>query len=314
LSSANDTIVFNLSLVALTSSLGDLRSAIAATEMPLMGPQLQDVLANIKRDIDIRLERITIAGDTTANDWVAIASYNGSWLSANQPAVELARVVLKDMTLETGSVLTDVALPDFSVTGSQFLTPEFNKIDSLVFNQVSDLLVEDEAINIGFVLEAVRAGTVRDVMPGNVMFGDFNALERIFNPGVGNQKIFGSNSKDTYEFLVQNLKTDAGAPTQDAGNDRILDTGGDDTVAFSNITLSQIAALDFEAVKFGREAGNYTLKSNYSQTDGTITNSGGFTWLGHFREGFDMGLEQIKLGTTTLQTCGMKLAVRHQAK
>ena len=97
------------------------------------------------------------------------------------------------------------------------------------------------------------------------------------------------------------MKTIAGAPTQDAGNDRILDTGGDDTVAFSNITLSQIAALDFEAVKFGREAGNYTLKSNYSQTDGTITNSGGFTWLGHFREGFDMGLEQIKLGTTTLK-------------
>jgi hypothetical protein len=157
------------------------------------------------------------------------------------------------------------------------------------------------------VLEAVRAGTVRDLTPiGNVMFGDFNIQERIFNPGAGDQKIFGSNSKDTYEFVLQNLKTDTGAPTANAGNDRILDTGGDDSVAFSNIDLGQIAALNFEAVKFGREAGHYTLKSNYSQTDGTITNSGGFTWLGHFREGFGMGLEQIKLGTTTLEMADVR--------
>jgi hypothetical protein len=85
-----------------------------------------------------------------------------------------------------------------------------------------------------------------------------------------------------------------------------VDTGGDDVVAFSNITLSQIAALDFEAVKFGREAGNFTLKSNYSQSEGTITNSGSFTWLGHFREGFDMGLEQIKLGDTTLEMADVR--------
>jgi len=181
-----------------------------------------------------------------------------------------------------------------------------SKIDRLVFNQVSDLLVEDEAINIGFVLEATREGTVREVRPGGVMFGDPSLDERIFNPGVGDQKMFGSNKKDTDEFSVQNLKTDTGAPTTNAGNDRIVDTGGVDTVAFSNITLDQIAALDFEAVKFGREAGNYTLKSNYSQTDGTITNSGGFNWLGHFREGFDMGLEQIKLGTTTLEMADVR--------
>jgi len=239
---------------------------------------------------------------------VAIASYNGSWLSSDQTTVELARVVLKDMTtIPNGSVLTDVALPDFSVNSPQNLA-YFEKIDSLVFNQVSDLLVEDEAINIGFVLEAVRAGTVREVAPGpgNVMFGDFNINERIFNPGAGDQKIFGSNKKDTYEFLVQDLKTNAGAPTTNAGNDRILDTGGDDAVAFSNITLSQIAALNFEAVKFGREAGNYTLQSNYSQTDGSITNSGSFTWLGHFREGFGMGLEQIKLGATTLEMADVR--------
>jgi hypothetical protein len=199
-------------------------------------------------------------------------------------------------TIATGSVLQDVALTDFSLE-----SVIDSKIDRLVFNQVSDLLVEDKAINIGFVLEATREGTVREVRPGGVMFGDPSLDERIFNPGVGDQKMFGSNKKDTYEFSVQNLKTDTGASTTNAGNDRIVDTGGVDTVAFSNITLDKIAALDFEAVKFGREAGNYTLKSNYSQSEGAITNSGGFTWLGHFREGFDMGLEQIKLGTTTLE-------------
>jgi len=257
--------------------------------------QLQDVLENIKREIKIDVRQVD-----DSNDWEVIASYDGNWRSTNA-VVELAKVRLSNMTLEEGSVLQDVALPDFSLTSPQYLTPEFGKIDRDVFAQFSDLLVEDKAINIGFVLEEVLAGTVRDIRAGNLMFGDFNAAERIFNPGAGDQKIFGSNTRDTYEFVVQNLKTDAGAPTNNAGNDRILDTGGVDTVAFSNIDLNQIAALNFEAFRFGREAGKYTLTSNYSQTDGTITNSGGFTWLGHFREGFDMGLEQIKLGTTTLE-------------
>jgi hypothetical protein len=301
-SSVNDTIVFNLSLHALTASLGDLATAMTGATK-LNAAELQVALAEIKGAIDIRVVRVQ--GD--ADDWVAIASYNGSWLSASQTAeaiitgpVELARVVLKDMTtIATGSVLTDVALPDFSLTSPQNLA-YFEKIDSHVFNQVSDLLVEDEAINIGFVLEAVREGTVREVSANGLMFGNNSFDERIFNPGAGDQKIFGSNKKDTYEFVVQDL-TIAGATTTNAGNDRIVDTGGLDTVAFSSIALDQIAALNFEAVKFGREAGNYTLKSNYSQTEGGVTNSGAFTWLGHFREGFDMGLEQIKLGDTILE-------------
>jgi hypothetical protein len=78
-----------------------------------------------------------------------------------------------------------------------------------------------------------------------------------------------------------------------------MDTGGDDAVAFSNITLSQLADLDFTAVTLGRESGNYSLRSNYSQTDGTFTNNGGFIWTGHFREGMDMELERITLGDAT---------------
>jgi len=166
-------------------------------------------------------------------------------------------------------------------------------------------LVDDQAINLAVALEATRQGTVRESKNG-LMFGDFSLPERIFNPGVGSEKIFGTKGKDTYEFLVQDLKTAAGASTSDAGMDRIVDTGGDDAVAFSNITLSQLDLLDFAAVKLGRESGNYSLRSNYSQTDGTITNTGGFTWTGHFREGMGMELEKITLGNTTLEMADVR--------
>jgi hypothetical protein len=140
-----------------------------------------------------------------------------------------------------------------------------------------------------------------------LMFGDFTLPERIFNPGAGSEKIFGSNNKDTYEFLVQDLRSATGSSTRDAGIDSIIDTGGDDAVAFSNIDLSQLSKLDFAAVKLGRESGNYSLSSNYSQNDGTFTNEGGFTWTGHFREGFGMGLEQISLqGGVTLEMADVR--------
>jgi hypothetical protein len=288
--SANDTILFNLSVGILSEKLAGYSAAVAGKSPA----QLQVELAKIKKDIDIRVEKITIAGDNTADDWAVIASYTGGLHSST---VELAKVIVKDMTtsaMPASSVLTDVALPDFS-----FENAMSDKIDELVFSQVSDLLVDDQAINLAVALEATRQGTVRESKNG-LMFGDFSLPERIFNPGVGSEKIFGTKGKDTYEFLVQDLKTAGGASTSDAGMDRIVDTGGDDAVAFSNITLSQLDQLDFAAVKLGRESGNYSLRSNYSQTDGTITNTGGFTWTGHFREGFGMELERITLGDATL--------------
>ncbi len=300
--SANDTILFNLSLGTLTANLGDLKTAVDSNQ--LSTSQLQVALAEIKQDIDVRVERISIAGDNTADDWAVIASYNGQWLAANQgSSVELARVIVKDMdttAISASSVLTDVALPNFSLENAIS-----NKIDQLVFSQVSDLLVDDEAINLAVALESVRQGTVRESKNG-LMFGDFALPERIFNPGAGSEKIFGSKGKDTYEFLVQDLKSANGSPTSDAGMDSIVDTGGDDAVAFSNITLSQLDQLDFAAVTLGRESGNYSLRSNYSQDDGTITNSGGFTWTGHFREGFGMELERITLGDATLEMADVR--------
>jgi YD repeat-containing protein len=296
--SANDTILFNLSLGTLTTNLGDLKTAVDTNQ--LSASQLQAALAEIKGDIDIRVER-TAAG---SDDWAVIASYNGQWLAANQgSSVELARVIVKDMdasAMPASSVLTDVALPDFS-----FENAMSDKIDELVFSRVSDLLVDDQAINLAVALESVRQGTVRESKNG-LMFGDFNLAERIFNPGAGSEKIFGSKGKDTYEFLVQDLKTVAGVSTSDAGMDSIMDTGGDDAVAFSNITLSQLNQLDFTAVTLGRESGNYSLRSNYSQSAEGITNTGGFTWTGHFREGMGMELERITLGNTTLEMADVR--------
>jgi hypothetical protein len=256
---------------------------------------LQVELAKIKQDIDIRVEKTTIAGNNTADDWAVIASYTGGLHSST---VELARVIVKDMdtsVMPASSVLTDVALPDFSLENAMS-----DKIDELVFSQVSDLLVDDQAINLAVALESVRQGTVRESKNG-LMFGDFTLPERIFNPGAGSEKIFGSKGKDTYEFLVQDLRSANGSATSDAGMDSIMDTGGDDAVAFSNITLSQLNQLDFTAVQLGRESGNYSLRSNYSQSAEGITNTGGFTWTGHFREGMGMELERITLGNATLE-------------
>jgi hypothetical protein len=290
--SANDTILFNLSVGVLSEKLAGYSAAVAGKS----AAQLQVELANIKGDIDIRVER-TAAG---SDDWAVIASYTGGLHSST---VELARVIVKDMdanVMPASSVLTDVALPDFS-----FENAMSDKIDELVFSQVSDLLVDDQAINLAVALEATRQGTVRESKNG-LMFGDFNLEERIFNPGVGSEQIFGSNKKDTYEFLVQDLKSANGISTSDAGMDSIMDTGGDDAVAFSNITLSQLNQLDFTAVTLGRESGNYSLKSNYSQSAEGITNTGGFTWTGHFREGMGMELEKITLGNTTLEMADVR--------
>ena len=294
--SANDTIVFNLSLGTLTANLHDLKTAVDVTKT-LSASQLQVELAKIKKEIDIRVEKTTIAGDNTADDWVVIASYAGEWLATGQgSSVELARVIVKDMNatvIPANSDLEKVLLPDFSLENAVS-----EDIDQLVFSQVSDLLVKDDSINLAVALESVRQGTMRESKNG-LMFGNFSLDERIFNPGVGSEKIFGSNKKDTYEFLVQDLKSN-GSSTSDAGMDRILDTGGDDSVAFSNITRSQLNQLDFAAVKLGFETGHYSLSSNYSQSAGAITNQGGFSWTGHFRDGFDMELEQISLGDATL--------------
>jgi hypothetical protein len=134
------------------------------------------------------------------------------------------------------------------------------------------------------------------------MVGDFSKELRIFNPGNATEMIYGSRGEDVYEFLVQDFRTTSSSSTlpQDVGDDIIRDTGGLDNVLFSGLDLDSIGQLTFEAVKVGREKGNYSLKTNYSQTEFGIVNEGSFTWTGHFREGFDMQLEKITLGEDEL--------------
>jgi hypothetical protein len=167
-------------------------------------------------------------------------------------------------------------------------------------SEIANFLNGYESINLAFALEATRDGVVRS--NGEIlMVGDFSKEERIFNPGNVSEIIFGSRGKDTYEFLVQDFSTTASSDTpQFVGNDTIRDTGGLDNVLFSGLDLDSIAQLNFEAVKVGRERGNFSLKTNYSQTENGIVNEGSFTWTGHFREGFDMQLEKITLGDDEL--------------
>jgi hypothetical protein len=185
------------------------------------------------------------------------------------------------------------------------------KIDEQVFFNTPDVdiaaIKNDTVIEVGFILEAVRAGTVREVRNG-LMFGDNSLDERIFNPGMASERLYGSKGRDVYEFLVQDFGQTNGVQIENAGIDRILDIGGDDEVVFSNITLETIDDLDFTARLIGRESGNFSLESNYSQSNGTISNNGSFTWLGHFREGFDMGLERIVLSAGPSTTVSLDMA------
>jgi len=294
--SANDVILFNLSLGALTSE-GKLSAELGNKS----GTELQTALSGIQAALDIRVERVQANDD----DWQVIATYNGAW--SGNSTVELARVVVKDMdatTMPASSVLQKVLLKDYELKLD-------SKIDGQVFLNTPDVditaLKNDTAIDVAFVLEAVRAGTVREVRNG-LMFGDNGLSERIFNPGAGSERIYGSNKRDVYEFLVQDFGKTNGVQNTNAGTDRILDTGGVDEVVFSNITLETISALDFSAARIGRESGNYSLTTNYSQSNGEISNQGSFTWLGHFREGFDMELERIVLSAGGASTVSLDIA------
>jgi hypothetical protein len=225
-------------------------------------------------------------------------SPNGTTPVTGTGGVELAAVRLHDSYFDqpaVGNLLSN----DFDQNVLNNLVPDF--MDNLEGNSTD--------FNLAFALEAVRAGTVRaPANGGTLMFGD-QLNGAIFNPGQASETIFGSRATDNYEFLVQNFTPSASPSTiQSAGNDIIRDIGGNDAVTFSGMSLANIADLTFTAVKVGRENGKYSLKTNYSQAEtGIATNDGSFTWTGHFREGLDMGLEEIKLGTGATAT-SLKLA------
>jgi hypothetical protein len=231
-------------------------------------------------------------------------SPNGATEVAGTGGVDLAAVRLDDPYFDqpaVGNILSN----DFDQNVLDNLFPGFMDNSGFMDNLVGD----STDFNLAFALEAVRAGTVRaPANGGTLMFGD-QLNGAIFNPGQASEKIFGSRATDNYEFLVQNFSPAATFATrQPAGSDIIRDIGGSDAVTFSGMSLANIADLTFLAVQVGREKGKYSLNTNYTQSEtGIATNTGSFTWTGHFREGFDMQLEEIKLGTGTTAT-SLKLA------
>jgi hypothetical protein len=253
------------------------------------------VMNEISRNITINVSN----SDNDAYWEVTATSYIGSGI--NRQELDLGDVEVIAQVAD-GQGLTVVPLDDNYFdhldTGNVFGNIDHRVLDHLIPEIASS--DGEESFDIAFALEATRDGLVRS-NGETLMVGDFSKEERIFNPGNASEMIFGSREKDTYEFLVQNFSTTASSATpQFVGHDTIRDTGGLDNVLFSGLDLDSIAQLNFEAVKVGRERGNFSLKTNYSQTENGIVNEGSFTWTGHFREGFDMQLEKITLGDDEL--------------
>lgn len=312
LGNINDVIVFNMTAAAMysqVSSMGITRDQLAANA--------DEIYDNINFKY-VWVPDTTTTTDTTDGYWsVSAESYFLHSFNGNAPItfdVDFGEVKVKttiNNVVKLDAVLLDDAYFDSPGVGNILS----NQLDTNILNNVipdfMDILGGDETqlFNLAFALESTRAGLVRAEASG-LMFGDFTNETRgaIFNPGQASEKIFGSRAADNYEFLVQDFTPSATNIKQFAGNDIIRDIGGIDAVSFSGMSLANIADLNFQAVKVGREKGNYSLKTNYEHSEiGIATNTGSFTWTGHFREGFNMELEEIKLGPEG-NTTSLKLA------
>ena len=283
----NDIIAFNVSLAELAFQINNGVAGLSSAEM-------NEIAANIK---------IHVSNSDSDPYWEVTAT---SHIVSEGLRINLSLGDVEVMApVNQGQSLTIVPLDDnyfdHPDTGDIFS----QNIDNFVLdNTLPDLVAslnEEGSFNLAFALEETRDGVVRS-NGQTLMFGDFAKVERIFNPGNASEMIFGSRGTDTYEFLVQDFRTTNidSAVAQDVGDDIIRDTGGLDTVLFSGLNLETISKLNFEAVRVGREKGQYSLKTNYDQTENGFVNEGSFTWTGHFREGFDMQLEKIRLGDDVL--------------
>ena len=284
----NDIIVFNVSLAELAFQINNDVTGLSSAEM-------NEIAANIK---------IHVSNSDSDAYWEVTAT---SYIFSEGERINLSLGDVEVMApVNQGQSLTIVPLDVANYHPSTGDIDIFSQnIDNFVLdNTLPDLsasLNEEGSFNLAFALEETRDGVVRS-NGQTLMVGDFGKAERIFNPGNASEMIFGSRGKDTYEFWVQDFRITNidSAVAQDVGDDIIRDTGGLDNVFFSGLDLDSIQQLTFEAVKVGREKGNYSLKTNYSQTEYGIVNEGSFTWTGHFREGFDMQLEKITLGDDEL--------------
>ena len=316
LGNINDVIVFNMSVGVMLQNISNTQRG-SLTEA--------DLLANaneISRNIDFNYvwNAVDDPVTTTVIEGYWQVSADSYFLKVDTDPTSRVDVRLGEVKVKTtpaaGTLVELAAVPlddsyfDHPAVGN-LLSNDFdqNVLDNLFPGFMDNLVGDSTDFNLAFALESVRAGTVRaPANGGTLMFGD-QLNGAIFNPGQASEKIFGSRVADNYEFLVQNFTPTATFATkQSAGSDIIRDIGGSDAVTFSGMSIANIADLTFMAVQVGREKGKYSLNTNYTQSEtGIATNGGDFTWTGHFREGFDMQLEEIKLGTGTTAT-SLKLA------
>ena len=130
--------------------------------------------------------------------------------------------------------------------------------------------------------------------------------ERVYNPGDKDDRILGTASDDSYEYIVQQFTPTPPAPitppatpaviTNQVGKDAIFDTGGDDVLMFESASLQD---LEFSAVKVGRESKANSLKVVHKQKedldDGAVKNEGEVVWQGHYKEGGRQAAEVLKI-------------------
>jgi hypothetical protein len=174
---------------------------------------------------------------------------------------------------------------------------------------LTDFVQTDEfgsSIDIAIALELQQAGTVRGSNYGVMAakLSDNILPERVYNPGDKDDRILGTTSADSYEYIVQQftpppITLPGDAPpiiTNQVGKDAIFDTGGDDVLMFES---AKIEDLTFSAVKVGRESKANSLKVLHKQTealdDGTVINEGEVIWQGHYKEGGRQAAEVLKL-------------------
>jgi len=285
----NDIIVFNVSIAELAFQL------YGVSTFELTSADMNEIATNIK---------INVSNSDSDPYWEITAI---SHIGSGDTRIDLSLGDVEVMApVSQGQNLTIVPLDVANYHPSTGDIDIFSQnIDNFVLDNIlPDLAAsfnEEGSFNLAFALEETRDGVVRS-NGQTLMVGDFGKAERIFNPGKASEMIFGSRGEDTYEFWVQDFRTTNSDPAaiQDVGDDIIRDTGGLDNVFFSGLSLETIAKLEFEAVSVGREKGNYSLKTNYDQTENGFVNEGSFTWTGHFREGFEMQLEKITLGDDEL--------------
>jgi len=166
-------------------------------------------------------------------------------------------------------------------------------------------------INIAIALELQQAGTVRGTNNYGVMaakLSDNDLTQRVYNPGNKDDRILGTTSADSYEYIVQQFTPTVVTPpgqqppttpaviTDQVGKDKIFDTGGDDVLMFESASLQDLV---FSAVKVGRESKANSLKVVHKQKealdDGDVKNEGEVVWQGHYKEGGRQAAEVLKI-------------------